>query len=685
MKRYLMTGMAAIMFCGVFTSCSRDTDFGVTPESKVIATYEEAFQTRFGTPAANQDWGFGPSRANTRAEGYEVGARPEANMWTSWGFLAPDPLTHAQKLRAQYYFQMNNITNPNRPNYGTKDFFMQQVYDGGTDPMAGKSLEKYLAADNSTYIESGKHMDHLTAGPGHLHINNFNNGTCSTNNEVANRTQTDVNDTNQQHSDEIMLMLNTPTSCFGYANSDASCVRDDRWTLVSAATIDAFCDGDPNFATWLASKLNEGEVDKKCDDDFHRDFIGFDFDQLPDESCYAYNGGYDKDGNFTWDNNQIVRKEFVYAQYSNLSEASNQLVYNLDGTISTYSSGSDYLMVDGFKIPYVKTDANEYCARGENANIGIGGMDNMNDYDKFGDYSETGSNDNTPYLKNLPGYQSDLKAINMKFIAKMVREGYRPIKDKQLMRWVKIGGCNDGYFSDWIVTFMPADSGDTPPGPTPDTVIEKLRVIAEDLSVGENTDFDFNDVVFDVIWTRTYSDETHTTLTSQDVQIKLLAAGGTLPLYVDGNEVHEKFGVDQHVMVNTNAEAKGLNGRDNISPVTWTVPNTNWSGNDIGAIANSIEVKVTKNGTDYLLSAVEGRIASKIGIRPIKNQAEFVWCDEREDIDHRYSLTDGTSLFTEWVQGILPTDEWYTYAKRSIDDYRAAKATAAAAQGNQQP
>ena len=671
MKRYLMTGMAAIMFCGVFTSCSRDTDFGEAPQSKVIATYEEAFQTRFGTPAANQDWGFGSStRAFTRATGEfanHVGAYPDANMWTSKGFLAPDPLTTSQKLRAQYYFQMVNITDPYRPDYGTKDFFMQQVYDGGTDPMAGKSPEVYKSVAN-TDIESGEHMDHLTCGPDHTHTYNFNNGNCSPNSNVANRNQTDVNDTNQQHTDQIQLLLNTKTSCFGYANSDASYVRDDRWALVSAATIDNFCDNDPGFATWLAARLPAGEQDVKCDDDFHRDFIGFDFDMIPDNETYVWN----------WENGQKTTPATV--KYNWASPQGGNLIYTEDGQWSEFTDWNAEITVKNGKVFRVlDAQTNKYCGEVK----GMGGMDGHSEWTETAAYDPNGTNDNSLYLTNIPGHQSDHKALNLKFLAKKYEEGWLPVDSKQLKLWVKVGGCNDGYFSDWIVTFMPANSGDTPP--TPSTVIEKLRVIAEDLSVGENTDFDFNDVVFDVIWTRTYSDETHTTLTSQDVQIKLLAAGGTLPLYVDGNEVHEKFGVDQHVMVNTNAEAKGLNGRDNISPVTWTVPNTNWSGNDIGAIANSIEVKVTKNGTDYLLSAVEGRIASKIGIRPIKNQAEFVWCDEREDIDHRYSLTDGTSLFTEWVQGILPTDEWYTYAKRSIDDYRAAKATAAAAQGNQQP
>ena len=290
-----------------------------------------------------------------------------------------------------------------------------------------------------------------------------------------------------------------------------------------------------------------------------------------------------------------------------------------------------------------------------------------------GAYDNNWSDDNWKYTVSNNGQNTDYARID--YMTTALQAGKLPKNDKE---WVVVGNCADGYYSDWIVSFLPAEPEETPP--TPSTVIEKLRVIAEDLSVGENTDFDFNDVVFDVIWTKVYSDETHTTLTSQTVEITLQAAGGTLPLYVDGKEVHHEFGVDQHTMVNTNAKARGMNGKDDATPVTWTT--TNYSGTTIGEIANSIEVKVIKNGEEILLSAVRGRIASKIGVKI--EPTPYVWCYEREDIDHRYSLSDGTSLFTEWVQGIYPASDWYTYAKKSIDDYRAAKA-ALNAQGNQQP
>ncbi len=628
MKQYLLTGIAALAIGAGFTACS-DHDFDVVGgEQAVVQNYNDAFIRVFGEPASNHTWGFSsaefPPSKVTRATGDfadYVGAYPDANMWTSKGFLAPDPLTQSQKLRAQYYFQMNRIVYPNRPDYGTIDYFMQQVYDGGTDPMAGKSLEKYLAADNSTYIESGEHMDHLTSGPGHLHIYNFNNGTCSTNSNVANRDQTDVNNTSQQHSDEIQLMLNTPTSCFGYANSDASCVRDDRWTLVSAKTIDDFCDNDPGFSAWLATRLTDERGDVKCDDEFHRDYIGFDFDQLPDESCYA-GTKVDKDGNpvYYGEYDHIV---YSYAQYGTLNEANDQYVYNMNGTVTPYSSWDAYIMVDGSKIPYIITDANQYCALGDHANIGIGGQDGFNDYKTIGQFSQTGTNDNTLYLNNLPGMQSDKKAINMKFITKLVREGYLPIAGKDLKRWVKVGGCNDGYFSDWIVTFKPADSG---------TIRSAdLRVIVEDLSATQATDFDFNDVVFDVYYGDTGS-----------AYLMVQAAGGTLPLTVAGVEVHGLFGyTTTNIMINTNA-------RTGVSGLPAKKIPLDFAVNSPEDVRDKIEIIVTKRvlneqtgeyePRDFTIEATTGAPAAKVAVVPT-----FQWVNER------HSMKDDYPSFRDYV------------------------------------
>ena len=700
MKKYLITVALAVVVSGSFIGCKEDDFSGSKIEQKVQA-FEEAFVRAFGQPNPNHTWGFeeldgdnlnGNDLAMTRADGAfanHVGAYPDANMWTSKGFLAPDPLTQSQKLRAQYYFQMNRIVNPNRPNYGTKDFFVQQVYDGGTDPMTGKSAEKYLAANGSTLIESGEHMDHLTAGPDHLHIYNFNNGTCSTNNEVADRNQTHVNNTDQQHSDEIMLMLNTPTSCFGYANSDASCVRDDRWTLVSAAVIDNFCDHDPGFSAWLKTRLTDERGDVKCVDDFNRDYIGFDFDMIPDESCYA-GTPVRADGSIVYDTynqaNEIDHYIYTYAQYGTLNEANDKRVFNEDGTVSTYASWDTEIIIDSKKIPYVVTNTNMYCAIGDHANIGIGGMDGFNDYATIGHYVAGGANDNTLYLDNLPNEQSDKKAINMKFIAKLIREGYLPVAGKDLKRWVKIGGCNDGYFSDWIVTFMPANSGTVTPDAPPvyeigtnnqEQKIEKYkskivkqagRVFCEDLTNRDLDDFDYNDIVFDVI---IVDEITKTVMTPVDVNhqpngtpvetysheyyanVRLMAAGGTIPASIEigdyNFDVHSWLGKQPYTtMINTLSEGERDKVRGavvaSVDPVdlTWGDDNKDFYG-----IEKISDIKVyVRYGNEATQLIPEKGKASPIFVVPLGTR----WAKERSNIGKAYTqfnnwVSDATSEF----------------------------------------
>ena len=89
-------------------------------------------------------------------------------------------------------------------------------------------------------------------------------------------------------------------------------------------------------------------------------------------------------------------------------------------------------------------------------------------------------------------------------------------KDNQNIATIPETDCNPGY------------EGEEPGGDDPFEPV--IRVIAEDMgdqSLKEASDFDFNDVVFDVTW-----------VSESKVKIKILAAGGTLPLTVgwDGTE-----------------------------------------------------------------------------------------------------------------------------------------------------
>lgn len=191
-------------------------------------------------------------------------------------------------------------------------------------------------------------------------------------------------------------------------------------------------------------------------------------------------------------------------------------------------------------------------------------------------------------------------------------------------------------YDDWIVRLVEATPKNTDPDDPDDPDPEySIRVIGEDLTFGQDldTDFDFNDVVFDVALNvpgKTF--------------IRIKAAGGTLPLIIgvanpqndqDYNdyEVHHLLGfTSTNVMINTNATAKGLNGataEDYILEL-----DTEY------ASAKNIPVYVKKNGVWCELTANQGEPASKIGI----SNLNFRWCDEQVSMKNDYPR------FTEWVE-----------------------------------
>lgn len=167
----------------------------------------------------------------------------------------------------------------------------------------------------------------------------------------------------------------------------------------------------------------------------------------------------------------------------------------------------------------------------------------------------------------------------------------------------------ENFYDDWVFKIVPAN-GVTPPS-------EKLRIIAEDLSAKDGTDFDFNDVVIDV------------DIEGTTANCKLIAAGGTLPLRIAGLdelEVHNMFGVDTKVMVNT-----GIGEPLPYVPFTLT---------NISNAAN-IKLEVFKNGEWVEMEAKQGVPAAKIAV----NQ-DFEYCSEREPIKTKYPN------FKYWVQNV---------------------------------
>ncbi|WP_028907311.1 hypothetical protein [Xylanibacter ruminicola] len=158
------------------------------------------------------------------------------------------------------------------------------------------------------------------------------------------------------------------------------------------------------------------------------------------------------------------------------------------------------------------------------------------------------------------------------------------------------------------------------------------RVIAEDLSASEAGDFDFNDVVFDVV----KAEGGKTTL-------KLICAGGTLPLRVKGIEVHGLFG---ETSPNASGTYKMYNtgSGPTVDPVTFEVDGEYTTPEQI----KNIKIEVLKNGSWMELKATRGEAACKILV-----DDTFTPVPERTNIANAYMR------FTDYVQGTFQDDFWW--------------------------
>lgn len=180
-------------------------------------------------------------------------------------------------------------------------------------------------------------------------------------------------------------------------------------------------------------------------------------------------------------------------------------------------------------------------------------------------------------------------------------------------------GCNPGFEGD--------DGGDE----HVDEFIPVIRVMGEDLSISDNSenyeaDFDFNDVVFDVMWTST------------GAKIRLVAAGGTLPLYVGGQEIHAKFAeVNPNRNISTTTVINATN-KTEYAPAIYDITG-NFKNADGDYDANLIPVYVKKNGQDVELKALRGKVASKIAVDP-----KVSWPNENQFIQNVYPN------FSKWVK-----------------------------------
>jgi hypothetical protein len=184
-----------------------------------------------------------------------------------------------------------------------------------------------------------------------------------------------------------------------------------------------------------------------------------------------------------------------------------------------------------------------------------------------------------------------------------------------------------------------------------DEELYDLRIIAEDLSASQASDFDFNDIVIDVKY-------------GSPAKLRLMAAGGTLPLRIkvgDADnldyEVHKLFGEWPASYQLGMGDKTEQNPKPTLLPIINTGVGPEKDPVIISGISLNIQnaaqanellkIEVYKNGSWQEMTATKGKAACKLAVKPT-----FIWQKEYTSIKESYPL------FLEWCAND-PEVVWY--------------------------
>ena len=205
----------------------------------------------------------------------------------------------------------------------------------------------------------------------------------------------------------------------------------------------------------------------------------------------------------------------------------------------------------------------------------------------------------------------------------------------------------DYKYTDWIVRISPAEPFMVYPDIARRIMGEDL--IASSLTKVNDSDLDFNDVVFDVeVYNKWFGDMNANKLVAHVI---LRAAGGTMPLYIgqldEKYEVHKLFGVDTKCMVNTHAKNHATGEYtyvDGLPAVDFEVIIGDAIYNDLSSY-DYVNIPIYVGG--QVLNANLGKAAHKLCV-PVTTK----WMNEKT------KLITGYPDFTKYVENGTPTD-WY--------------------------
>ena len=597
MKKYLMFGLAAL----AFASCSKNDLTTYTPEEIVKAEYDAKFIAEFGNPNPNHDWGFGAStRAFTRTisakngDAYDV-FPSAADVAAYFPTAIPDGADEVSGLLDKYYGKTVSTQYGDQTLWGIYQIYQFKIVEGynlkvtndgtyennvvelgGNYQNAGWDGEAQMnvAYPYNVYVNVDGDLTIRRVGATHFNLYILKgNVTLESNygeqagliSVAAGATLNDQRNSiaaNQGVSIYNRGTINaTNTEKYDIGNF-CKVYNESKFNVTGALT---YSPGDANNSYFV----NLGDGAELTAPSMTLNSTGNFFNSgkakiTGETKCtqarlYWVNDGFYETGTMTFS-----AKNTTFYNYCQLIVKGNAHMYDGEFNLMTNSyTEAGTAEFDNFFINmygstgmYVKGNV-KLEAQGDGTFQGFKNKDNAaNKYWLVDGKVTIASHKQTLSIESGITY-----SINEMEIIKggnVVTEEYlQSIGDGDYPVTVLEGTeCPYGKLT---VTPNTNSCGATwtVQGTTPDPTYDG-RIMAEDLTVAESTDWDFNDVVFD------YKIENGV------AHILLQAAGGTLPLTIGGSlvsenevkldasgnpenavEVHDKFGVSRSTMVNT--------------------------------------------------------------------------------------------------------------------------------------
>lgn len=673
MKKYLMLSLAAI----AFASCSKDDITYINPD---VQKYETAFVNRFGQPASTHTWGFGTAgtrAAFTRSQAAPAvleAAQPYDEAWVA-NYLTtakePDATNSTDNYDNTTYATnwdvVNNLTGDewalkdqlfnsgksweeqlawmlaNRPNWLTynvdetyvTNFKITGTQNGSISVVATEDAD----GDPRTVVVTGTWnltAEQRVGGGGKIIVANGG--------KINLASGANLNSVNEA---QIVVLPGGEISGDGqiaFCNGTNNDLLSGNWGTINVGTFNNNGGNFFNYGTLKANRMDGGAGNSRY---YNHSVIsigetGSSANIRIFNNCQFYVKNNARIRNYEGINGSALVVD-GQLMFSSSADGTNDPTYvGLAGgalikCATLYNNGTSWSGPTGTEYAALEiTDKIVYLNWEQDAPQ-TGGYFENNIYVKAATWS------------NVPdgnGYQAgETSTADYKFFniianctsggtgnVTKVTEGTTEFIPKDADFVKGENGCTPGFTAD-VPPIIPDDPDPDDPTPTPSEY--DLRVMAEDLTVSENSDFDFNDVVFDV----KYVDATH-------VQLKVLAAGGIYPIRIAENDAYEAHALlhAPMTMVNTYAGNKAQYTADVIT-VTGNFGSSKGDA-QFGLGVRDIKVEVSKDGgtTWAPLVAPTGKVASKIAV-PVTVD----WCDEYQDIDVKWGGSKTSGKFAAWV------------------------------------